>query len=790
MAAGVVLRINAVPPQIAILLFAAGITLDAAFCIFRRKRQNRVIFIQLLIFIFLFIFGYFITFSHDISDNRFRNLEGQLMARIDKVNVGEYSTRLMLSDCNLDGEKMKSGVVLEIAQTDDRANDYRRGDRIEADVTLGEAAAATNPGQFDSRAYYRALGYGFYVKKPDVTAVRHENNIVIDALEALKARLKSVYGKCCEYADAGVYEAIVLGDKSDMDGSLRGLFSAAGIGHILAISGLHISLIGMGVYKLLRKAGAKYPVAAVVSGALVVLYGLMTGNSVSSVRAIVMFACAVYAQVIGRTYDILSAVSLAAIIIMCKNPYIVMDAGFLLSFLAIVGVAAVSGGFAVEKLKWITSPFSIWLATLPVMLWFYYEIPLFSILLNLAVVPLMSFIMISALLCGVAGLVSSAAGSFFAGIGHYILLMFRYGCELMLSIPGSVYVAGRPKIRQIIIYYLILILFSLRKNIVCGARRFVENRCRRYTVALRDRCGSIAGVLVCLMIIPALVVMFMRSRGGLEVVFLDVGQGDAIFVSMPDGSNIFIDGGSSSQDGIYDRVLEPFFKYKGVRKLDFLFITHGDEDHYNGWSKALENLHEDALTYIPKIDNVVLNAWDYGKGMSHDAASGSSFGFLNGVECNAVLSDCAGTVYRFGDCSLTSLNDCEKIYGTESENDNSIVLLLKYGDYSILFTGDVTSEREEMLAGRVAECGVRSVSLLKVAHHGSRYSTSADFLESIRPSAAVISCATKNSYGHPHGETLERLDASGARVYRVDECGAVTAWIDEKNGVMEMYGWR
>lgn len=545
----------------------------------------------------------------------------------------------------------------------------------------------------------------------------------------------------------------------------------------------------MGLYKLLRKAGVKYPIAAVVSGTLVVLYGLMTGSSVSSVRAIVMFFCAVYAQVIGRTYDILSAVSLAAIIIVCKNPYIVTDAGFLLSFLAIAGAAAVSGGFAAEKLKWFTAPLSIWLATLPVMLWFYYEIPLFSIVLNLAVVPLMSFIMISALLCGAAGLASSVLGTFFAGIGHYILLLFRYGCELMLSIPGSVYVAGRPKIEQVIIYYLILILFSLRKNIVRGVRRLVENRCRSYTVALRDRCGRIAGVLVRLLIIPALVVIFMRSRGGLEVVFLDVGQGDAIFVSMPDGSNIFIDGGSSSQKGIYDKILEPFFKYKGVRKLDFLFITHGDEDHCNGWSYATEKLRDDALTYIPRIENVVLNAWDYENVMSSEDVS--SLSFLNGwLDCDAVLSDCVGTVYRFGDCSLTSLNDCEKIYGTESENDNSIVLLLRYDDYSILFTGDVTSEREEMLAGRVAECGVRSVSLLKAAHHGSRYSTSVDFLQSIRPGAAVISCAARNSYGHPHGETLERLDASGAKVYRVDECGAVTAWIDAKGGVMEVYGWR
>ena len=134
----------------------------------------------------------------------------------------------------------------DIQQTDGAAKDFRRGDSVEAHVTLDCAAAATNPGQFDSRAYYRALGYGFYVKKPDVTAVRHENNIVIDALEALKARLKSVYGKCCEYADAGVYEAIVLGDKSDMDGSLRGLFSPLASGTFLQYRGFTSHLSGWG----------------------------------------------------------------------------------------------------------------------------------------------------------------------------------------------------------------------------------------------------------------------------------------------------------------------------------------------------------------------------------------------------------------------------------------------------------------------------------------------------------------------------------------------------------------
>lgn len=245
MTAGVVLRINAVSMLTAIAFAVTGITLNAAVYHFRGKQRNQFIFIQILVFIFLFLLGYFITFSHDISDNGLKNQEGQLTARIEKVTAGEYSTRLMLSDCRYDGEKMKSKIVLEISQTDGAAGGFKRGDCIDAHVILQEAAAATNPGQFDQRAYYKALGYGFYVKKAEITDVWHEKDFVIDTLEAVKTRLKGVYEECCEYTDAGVYEAMVLGDKSDMDGSLKGLFSAAGIGHILAISGVKTLKLGI-----------------------------------------------------------------------------------------------------------------------------------------------------------------------------------------------------------------------------------------------------------------------------------------------------------------------------------------------------------------------------------------------------------------------------------------------------------------------------------------------------------------------------------------------------------------
>ena len=605
-----------------------------------------------------------------------------------------------------------------------------------------------------------------------------------------------------------------------------------------------------------------------------------------------MFVCAVNAQGLGRRYDILSAVSLSAIILILKNPYVIANSGFLLSFMAIAGVAVVTDGFSVKWLKWLTGPVAIQLATLPIILWFYYEVPVYSVFLNLIVVPLMSLIMISALGCGMLGLISIPAGCFFAGAGHYILILFQYGSELMLSLPGSVFVAGRPELWQVMVYYILLFLFSQRKHVVMwiekraarkcgevecevkkhkevgreavkgGARKCEARKCEARKCEAEKpeagRCVMGANIFLRSLLVIAIIILLSRARSGLEVTFLDVGQGDAIFISLPNGGNVFIDGGSTSSRNIYEKVIEPFLKYKGVRRLDFLFLTHSDADHENGWAQALSG-----NAYIPDIYNLVLNGSDYSKylelreralkygaleygtvkygtleyGISGCVTSkySGALAWLNddrADETNAsmegvadiediedieaiatTLADkdteilCAeyGMEYVFGECSMVSLNEpghsdanvnvdreaykigSSKTGTGESENDNSIVLLLQYKGKSILFTGDMTSKMEADVAEAVRYCGVDSLSILKVGHHGSKYSSSEEFLAGIMPQAAVISCAARNTYGHPHKETLQRLEDVGALVLRTDEGGAIIAKIRASGAEMLVY---
>lgn len=876
----------------------------------KKRNYNRSLYIQLFLFLLLFLVGFITTYIHENYDNKIFSEElfseelpaaekaeyGGGVIRIsgvvEKVSEGTYSKRLMLKKCCINGRRLVNNIVLEMSDNTSYGWSARRGDHVEANVELEASqsmlpipAAAANPGQFDLRQYYKSLGYLYYIEEPEVISVSGGKNRIVYRLDSLKTSLKAVYRKCCTATDAGVYAAMVTGDRSDMDSTISELFSAAGIGHILAISGLHISLIGMGLYKLLRRIGFLCPMSAIVSGIFVVLFGVMTGNSVSATRAIVMFVCAVNAQVLGRRYDILSAVSLSAIILILKNPYVIANSGFLLSFMAIAGVAVVTDGFSVKWLKWLTGPAAIQLATLPIILWFYYEVPVYSVFLNLLVVPLMSLIMISALGCGLLGLISIPAGCFFAGAGHYILILFQYGSELMLSLPGSVFVAGRPELWQVMVYYILLFLFSQRKRVVVwiekravrrcgeaecevkkhrevgreavkgGARKCAARKCEaRKCEAERPEAGKCvmgANIFLRSLLVIAIIILLSRGRSGLEVTFLDVGQGDAIFISLPNGGNVFIDGGSTSSRNIYEKVIEPFLKYKGVRRLDFLFLTHSDADHENGWVQALSG-----NAYIPDIYNLVLNGSDYSKylelreralkygALEYDISGygiskyAGALAWLNNAgadEINARMEGivdiddvediedieaiatalevkdteilCAeyGMEYVFGECSIVSLNEPghsdanvnvdRKAYKTsfsktgtgESENDNSIVLLLQYKGKSILFTGDMTSKMEADVAEAVRYCGVDSLSILKVGHHGSKYSSSEEFLASIMPQAAVISCAARNTYGHPHKETLQRLEDVDALVLRTDEGGAIIAKIRASGVEMQVY---
>lgn len=619
-------------------------------------------------------------------------------------------------------------------------------------------AHATNPGEFDAAEYYAVMGRQGRLMKSRVLAASGCFDGFRERLYRIREYLSLLLDACYDETDASVMKAMLLGEKGMLDAQLKELYQANGIIHILAISGLHLSIIGMGCHKLLHRIRTPSAVNIILCIGLMYCYGMMTGMGTSMLRAYVMFALHLLAGLIGRTYDLLTAATVSAFIILLQQPLYLLHSGFLFSFGAVCGIGILLP--AVERNlfgksrteKAFLSGIAVSLSTLPVYLCFYYEFPPYSVILNLIVIPCMILV----LLCG---LVSVGAAALFLPLGavaafpvRFFLWFYEMCCMLCLRLPGHIWVVGRPKPWQVLCFFGILMMM----------------------VVWNERLPKL---LFWQGILSALLLFGFRPAQGLQITMVDVGQGDCIYLSEDDGLHMLIDGGSSDKNDVAKYQIIPYLKYEGVSHLDAVVVTHPDSDHINGICGVLEEMcgktsgHTagaagDRFTvgtlYLPDVGE---------RGRNEGYRKLEELAALASVPVRYIGQ---GDRLKYGNIMLTCLNP-EKGWNTEDSNSYSTVLHLSYGDFTALFTGDLEGTGERRVEEIVKENEeLQDVTLLKVAHHGSRNSTGEEFLGELDPEIALISAGRSNRYGHPHEELLERLKAQGCLIYGTQESGAVT----------------
>lgn len=639
-----------------------------------------------------------------------------------------------------------SSVVWEIGQvllyTKESGSLYR-GNRIMADGTISRFQEPSNLGQFDENMYYRSknISYKMYADKYTVTDT--EASGFYRLLANARSRLAAVYGELLNETDAGIIRAMVLGEKNDLDREIKGLYQKNGIAHILAISGLHVSCVGLSLYRLLRKCGASDRLSVSVTIAAILCYGAMTGFSVSTIRAVVMMILFLVSRLIGKTYDMLSGACFAALIILIREPLQLFQCGFLLSFGAIFGIGTILP--VLEKLapewgwhnlfKSFLMSFSIQIVTLPIILFYYFEFPLYGVFLNLIILPLASIVLILSILGGIAGCVFLPLGGYLAGGVHYILLFYEWICNAFLKLPGSSQITGKPQLWQIVLFYLFVLTFLFR------------NRGRKSILLL------LAGAFLLFLRLPD------RT---LRITVLDVGQGEAIVLQMPDGTAGMIDGGSTDTGQVGHYRIIPFLKANGIKRLTSLFITHGDEDHVNG---IIELIEEAAIP----VGNLFLPG-----GVEIDEAYQKLIDLCikNRIKITFMTK---GDRLSAGNVNLTCLHPYEGFY-SDSRNDHSLVLKLSMNRFAMLLTGDLTADGERVLDQINGQSA--GFDVLKIAHHGSGSSTTDAFLERVLPEVSIISCGRGNRYGHPHPELLKRIQGAGSLIHITMDCGAITVRTD------------
>lgn len=617
--------------------------------------------------------------------------------------------------------------------------------------SLGFFEHAQNPGNFDQKLYYAKQNIYGQIWCEKVINVSGRENKLLEMLYRIKANWKKTLINCLGEKNGGIMATMLLGDKSNLNSSMRELYQNNGISHILAISGLHISFIGLGIYQLLRKTGLGFCGAGILAMGGLTLYMLMIGFSVSSFRAYFMLLVKVGADLTGRIYDMLTAVMLAAVFTVLYQPLYLLDAGFYMSYGALLGILIVLPILQYcfpcrwKVISGFYTSIAINILLFPITLWFYYVFPTYSFLLNALILPFVGIVLGFGILGSFCFMLHEGVGKICLQICGWILNFYELVCQIGNRLPVAKITLGKPAIWEVVLYYVLFLLIILFYSF---ARKKKYNKRYRF---------------VWLLLLLPIGFMSYQPKGFLNITVLDVGQGDGLYLQGPRGNTYFIDGGSSDVGEVGKYRIEPFLKSQGVGYLDYVFISHGDIDHYSGIEEMLERQETGIV-----IRNLVLPSNYREDDAMIDLAKKAK---KEGVH---VLVINRGEYVREGELYISCLQPSDSD-GDLTGNAGSMVLEVVYQNFSMLCTGDVEAEGEEILVKRLHEA---EYDVLKVAHHGSKNSTSEVFLQQVSPQIALISAGKDNRYNHPHDEVIDRLTDIGSMIFNTQENGAITLRTD------------
>ncbi len=644
---------------------------------------------------------------------------------------------------------------------------------LSVEGSVREFDSPRNEGQFNQKQYYKCRRILGRISDPAIRCIQVQHGIYAwrEQLFSLRTQMCGVYETCLPPQAAGMLAAMVTGEKTLMDTEVRRLFQAAGFSHILAISGMHISLIGMGIYRLLRKSGRSYGCCSVMCGMCLLMYGELIGWGVSARRAIAMFVIYLLAQYLGRSYDLWSSLSLSAVLLLADQPFLFGDAGFRLSFAAVMAVAVAKdvlpdgsdeqtdakedeqpghddkGSRGEHRIRISLRPLGmallIQLFTLPLVAYSYYELPVYAMLLNLLLLPYAGLIVGCGLVGGLAGVRWLAAARIVLQPCRIVASVYVWMCGWVDRLPHASVICGQPTVKKLVLYYLLL-LCALWLGQTLGKKQYKK----RYLTAAWLPVTAIG--LVAILVAPA------RAQSGFEIDYLDVGQGDGAMIKTASGAVCFVDGGSTDVSGVGTYRILPFLKSKGIKAVDYWIISHTDEDHVSGFYEVLASGYEVRTVviaaYMPEStakEKLLQTAADHGARVLQ-VQSGQTL-YPERALCNV----------KQGDAAEVRLHILAPVQMENDANAASLVCLYEDASVRALFTGDIGTEQEKKLLERgLAE----PVDLYKAAHHGSRYSNSEEFLSALAPKLSVVSCARRNRYGHPAQQAIENMRASGSRI--------------------------
>jgi len=629
------------------------------------------------------------------------------------------------------------------------------GDIVSIRGIISIPQKATNPGGFDYYLFLKKKGI-YALMRVDEYAVdivsKGNLNFIEKVIYAAKEKIEVNYINSMPERDAKFVMSLILGDKLIGHETLE-QFRTAGISHIISVSGMHVAIVtGFVLYMLSLFNIRRYKIPIIII--VLIFYVVLTGANPPVIRAALMASIALIGTTYGKKHNSINSLSFAAFLILIFNPLMLWDVGFQLSFVATLAILYFYK--PIQKKLSMLNPkirdliaitFSAQIGTIPLTMYYFHYISIISFLSNIVIVPLADVAVVLGFLSAIIGLILPFLSYFINYINIPFVEAILYITNLLNSFPYASINTIIPPLYVIVLYYGILAV----------------------TFSSFDRKTKKIFITIALTFMITFFSYNYILPKNLEVTFLDIGQGDSTFVRTPHGKTFLIDGGGrplisiSSFDAGED-ILLPFLYYKGVMKLDGVFISHTDIDHVGGILTILQQMKVNKIFVgIQKIadDN-------FKKLMEIAKSKNIPVVFLkrgdkikvDGVEIYVLHPD--------------PLNLIEE----NPINNNGLVFKIKYKDMEFLFTGDIEKPAEEILKNLDIKADI-----LKVPHHGSSTSSSKEFIEKINPKVCIIQVG-KNSYGLPHERVLKSLQER-CIVYRTDKNGAIIVKTDGKKAYIK-----
>ncbi|GIQ69724.1 ComE operon protein 3 [Xylanibacillus composti] len=702
------------------------------------------------------------------------NFAGTIAGKI-KMDGDRLSFVLKLPN----GEDVQTFLYLASEEEREAAYVWGRGDRLQlAAGTLSRPDTARNEGLFDYREYLLRKRIHAVLRVDGLDAVTREaarfdpvspHTAFLRVLDRLQAAMAVKLDQIYPPAWSGLMRSLLLGDRSELDPLQFDAFAALGLTHLIAISGLHIGIWLAIWYGLLRRLGMPEEWVRVCAFGLVPFYVLLTGASPSAVRAGCMALVGLWFWKKRSLRGGMTAIAWTACAMLIYDPYYLMDVGFQLSFavtfsliVAVPSLVRVLPLPGIGLRSFLAVSIVAQVASFPLVMYHFNGISLLSLPANLGIVPIFTGLVLPLGLASAALAIFWESGSQLLAFPVSRLLTFVFeAADWMAGVQSVLLVGASPSLAWMGIFWgtsACLLHLSLRKK-------------------------PLPALLAGLSLLALVTFGFQAERWSREgwVEFIDVGQGDAALVRTPQGKAFLIDAGGTFRFGKQEAwrarrdpyetgkdLIVPLLRKRGIAKLDAVIATHGDHDHIGGMPAVLQRM---------KVGTLLFN------GQVRQAESSKAL-FQTALEKQVPIKSVrAGHVLQAdAQTELRILWPKEDVYRNNSENENSIVIWMRMGEATFLFTGDTgtVSETAWLSAFKGGElipaCEFRAecaVDVMKVGHHGSRHSTSHEWLQYWQPQHAVVSAGSRNAYGHPHPDTLGRLASAEARIWRTDRQGGI-----------------